>query len=61
MKLRLAAIEATCRDELATGDCVPSRNLRVLAESAGLQSKTLDGLRIEAKRKLEAALADAFA
>lgn len=61
MKLRLAAIEARCRSELAAGDGVPSEDLRVLSESAGLQSKTLNGLRIEARRKLEAALSDALA
>lgn len=61
MNLRLAAIEATCRNELAAGDNMPSEDLRVLALSAGLQSTTLDELRKEAKRKLEVALAEALA
>lgn len=61
MKLLLVAIEATCRTELSAGKHVPSEDLQALAISAGLQSKTLDGLRLEAKRKFEAALSEAFA
>lgn len=60
MNLRLAAIEATCRNQLASGESVPSLNLRVLAESAGLQSKTLEGLLSEAQRRLECAYRQAF-
>ena len=60
MNLRLVAIEATCRNELAAGDSVPSEHLRILAASAGLQSETLAALRVEARRKFEAALAGAI-
>ncbi|HYD94392.1 MAG TPA: hypothetical protein VEC01_03630 [Noviherbaspirillum sp.] len=61
MRLRLAAIEATCRDELAWGNEAPSKNLLELARSAGLASKTLPALRAEARSKLEAILATPFA
>lgn len=61
MKLRLVAIEAACKKERAAGERAPSDNLRTLANTAGLQSETLDALRLEAKLKLDAALADAMA
>lgn len=61
MYLRLIAIEAACRSELAAGNRFPSKTLRVLAESADLRSDTLEGLRIEAKKTLVAALPLALA
>lgn len=61
MRLRLVAIEATCRTELAAGSRTPSENLRAFAKSAGLQSVTLAALRREARTKLEAAFARPFA
>lgn len=57
MRLRLVAIVAACQNELAAGVRFPSDDLRMLAATVGLQGKTLDDLRIEAKRKLEAAFA----
>jgi len=61
MKLRLVAIEATCRTELAAGSRTPSESLRILAKSAGLNSDTLAALRSEARTRLEIALASPFA
>jgi hypothetical protein len=61
MKLRLVAIEATCRTELAAGSRTPSENLQNLARSAGLISDTLAALKAEARTRLEAALAMPFA
>jgi lambda repressor-like predicted transcriptional regulator len=46
--------------EMAAGARVPSEHLRALAKSAGLHGETLDDLCAEARRKIEAAFAEAF-